>query len=664
MFKSVLIANRGEIACRIIRTARRLGLRTIAVYSEADSHALHVRLADEAHAIGPPAATESYLRIDRLIAAARSAGAECIHPGYGFLAEKAEFAQSCRDAGIVFVGPSPAAIRAMGLKDRAKVLMEKAGVPVVPGFHGELQEAKFLKEKAYEIGYPVLIKAVAGGGGKGMRRVDRHADFEAALESARREAKSAFGDERVLIEKYVNAPRHIEIQVFADRHGNVIHLNERDCSLQRRHQKVIEESPAPGMSAALRATMGAAAVAAAKAVGYEGAGTVEFIADGSGGLKEAAFWFMEMNTRLQVEHPVTEAVTGLDLVEWQFRVVAGENLPLAQSEVPLAGHAVEARLYAEDPGRGFLPSTGRLIALQFPQDEALRVDTGSAAGDDVTPYYDPMIAKLFAHGQTREHALDRLAAALEKTVVVGPRSNAGFLAALCRAREFRQGNFDTGFIDRHLAELGAVPEGLDRAAVALGAKKLVDRESARIHAAARHEPDEPASPWDSGDGFQLSGARRLSVPILAEGESLLADVVYGPGGAAVSVGGTGPAAEATAVVAAGEAVYVLRKGRQTRVALRDLAFDQAGDHATGGLVRAPMHGKVLGVFVAPGERVVRGQRLAIIEAMKMEHTLNAAVDGVVAEVAVSRDAQVAEGAKVMVITPDKPSDISNAASSH
>ncbi len=653
MFKSVLIANRGEIACRIIRIARRLGLRSIAVYSEADAKALHVRLADEAHPIGPPPAAESYLRIDRLIAVAQAAGADCIHPGYGFLSENADFAQSCRDAGIVFVGPSPQAIRAMGLKDRAKALMGKAGVPVVPGYHGALQEPKFLKEKAYEIGYPVLIKAVAGGGGKGMRRVDKHADFESALEAAQREAKAAFGDERVLIEKYVNAPRHIEVQVFADRHGNAIHLNERDCSLQRRHQKVIEEAPAPGMSAGLRARMGEAAVAAAKAVAYEGAGTVEFIADGSGELNEAGFWFMEMNTRLQVEHPVTEAVTGLDLVEWQFRIAANEKLPLAQDQVSLTGHAVEARLYAEDPERGFLPSTGRLIALQFPKAEGLRIDTGIAAGDEVTPYYDPMIAKLIAHGRNRAEALDRLAEALDHTVVVGPRSNAGFLAALCRAPAFRQGDFDTGFIDRHLGELGAVPQGLDRAAAALGAQKLMNRESARVGLSIAREPDEPASPWDSGDGFQLSGARRLSVPILAEGESVVADVIYGPGGASVSVDGIAPATEATAVVAAGDAIYVLCHGRQTRVALRDLALDEAGDQEHGGLVRAPMHGKVLALLVEQGARVTRGQRLAIIEAMKMEHTLHSAVDGTVAEIAVAQEAQVAEGAKVMLITPNE-----------
>ncbi len=650
MFKSVLIANRGEIACRIARTARRLGLRTIAVYSDADDKALHVRLADEAYAIGAAPAAQSYLSIDRLIAVAKSARADCVHPGYGFLSENAAFAQACIDAGIVFVGPPPAAIRAMGLKDRAKALMEKAGVPVVPGYHGDMQEPKFLKQKAYEIGYPVLIKAVAGGGGKGMRRVDRHADFDAALESAQREAKAAFSDERVLIEKYVSAPRHIEMQIFADRHGNAVHLNERDCSLQRRHQKVIEEAPAPGMNAALRAKMGEAAIAAAKAVAYEGAGTVEFIADGGGGLKAGGFWFMEMNTRLQVEHPVTEAVTGLDLVEWQFRIAAGEKLPLAQDGVPLNGHAVEARLYAEDPERGFLPSTGRLLALEFPAGEGIRVDTGVEAGSEVTPFYDPMIAKLIAHGKTRDQALDRLARALDQTVVIGPRSNTGFLAALCRAEDFRKGDFDTGFIDRNLAALGAVPQGLDRAAAATGAQALVARERARIGAAVVRETDEPLSPWDSADAFQLSGARELALPILAEGESVTAQVTYGAAGATVVIDGTAPAADALAIEA-GDAVYVLRHGRQTKVSLRDLALDEAGDHGGSGLVRAPMHGKVLSILVKPGDRVARGQRLAVIEAMKMEHTLVSPVDGTVAEITVSADAQVAEDAKIMVIEP-------------
>jgi 3-methylcrotonyl-CoA carboxylase alpha subunit len=648
MFSSVLIANRGEIACRIARTARRLGLRAIAVYSQADVQALHVKLCDEAIEIGPAPAAQSYLSIERLIAAAQACNADCIHPGYGFLAENADFAEACRNAGFAFIGPPPEAIRAMGLKDRAKALMEEAGVPVVPGYHGERQEPVFLKRKAYEIGYPVLIKPVAGGGGKGMRKVERHADFDAALAAAQREAQSAFGDVRVLIEKYVNAPRHVEFQVFADRHGHVIHLGERDCSLQRRHQKVIEEAPAPGMTLELRAKMGAAAVAAAKAVNYEGAGTIEFIADGTNGLKPDGFWFMEMNTRLQVEHPVTEAVTGLDLVEWQFRAASGEPLPLKQDQVRLTGHAVEARLYAEDPERGFLPSTGKLIALQLPSGEGLRVDSGVAEGDTVTPFYDPMIAKLIAHGATREQALDRLADALDRTIIVGPRSNAGFLVALARAGGFRSGDFDTGFVDRHLAALGAAPQALDRAAAATAAQALLAGEQARI--AATREPDTPISPWDAADGFQLGGVRTLQVPLIAEGASLTAQVSYGRLGPEVLIDGIAPAVDAT-VIAAADAVYVLRAGRQTKVLLRDLALDEAGDRERSGLVRAPMHGKVLAVLVEQGATVTRGQRLAIIEAMKMEHTLTAPIDGVVAEIAVAPDAQVAEGAKVMVIAP-------------
>jgi 3-methylcrotonyl-CoA carboxylase alpha subunit len=641
MFKSVLIANRGEIACRVARTARRMGLRVVAVYSEADADALHVRMADEAHLIGPPPAAQSYLDAEKIIAVARAARAECIHPGYGFLSENAAFAQACADAGIVFVGPSPDAIRTMGLKDRAKALMEKAGVPVVPGYHGERQDPKFLKEKAYEIGYPVLIKAVAGGGGKGMRRVDLHADFDAALESAMREAQSAFGDARVLIEKYIIAPRHIEMQVFADNHGDAIHLNERDCSLQRRHQKVIEEAPAPGMTAEVRAAMGQAAVAAAKAVNYAGAGTVEFIVDGSR-LRPDGFWFMEMNTRLQVEHPVTEAVTGLDLVEWQLRVAADEKLPAKQDEVKLIGHAVEARLYAEDPAHGFLPSTGKLLALEFPS--GIRVDTGVEAGSEVTPYYDPMIAKLIAHAETRDGALNALADSLEKTVVVGPRSNTGLLAALCRTRDFRAGKFDTGFIDRHLGALTTGTIGLDRGAVAFAAARLAGREQARIAAANQSGA---GSPWDATDGFQLSGIRTTTLTLAADGEPVTAEIRYGAGGMSVAVEGEKAASDARAIEAGG-AVYVLRHGRQTKVTRRNLAAAGA-ENGTGGVIRAPMHGKVLALLVDEGAAVVRGQRLAIIEAMKMEHTLTAPIDGTVAGIAVTANSQVAEGATIMTI---------------
>ena len=453
MFNSVLIANRGEIACRIARTAKRLGMRTIAVYSAADANALHRRVCDEAHFIGAAEPRDSYLSIERLLEVARNSGAECIHPGYGFLSESGDFAEACAQAGLEFVGPPAAAIRAMGLKDRAKALMEKAGVPIVPGYHGERQDAKFLKQRADAIGYPILIKPAAGGGGRGLRRIDNAADFETELEGAVREVAAAFGSGRVLIEKYVAAPRHIEIQVFADRHGNIVHLGERDCSLQRRHQKVIEETPAPGMSEQLRARMGAAAVEAARAVGYVGAGTVEFVADGTKGLRADGFWFIEMNTRLQVEHPVTEEVTGLDLVAWQFRVAAGEKLPLVQEQVRFDGHAIEARVYAEDPEHGFLPSTGPIVGLDLPAD--VRVESGVEAGGVVTPFYDPMIAKLIVHAPSRAAALDRMVDALDRTRVAGVRSNVAFLGALCRAPHFRDGHVDTGFIDRHLTALGA-----------------------------------------------------------------------------------------------------------------------------------------------------------------------------------------------------------------
>ncbi len=649
MFASVLIANRGEIAVRIARTARRLGLRTIAVYSAADAQALHVRVCDEAFPIGPAPAAASYLVAERLIATAREAGADCIHPGYGFLAENADFAAACAAAGIVFVGPPPDAIRAMGLKDRAKALMAKAGVPVVPGYHGERQDAEFLKRKAYETGYPALIKAVAGGGGKGMRRVDKHSEFDAALAGAIREASAAFGDPRVLIEKYVTAPRHVEIQVFADAHGNIIHLNERDCSLQRRHQKVIEEAPAPGMTAELRATMGAAAIAAARAVGYQGAGTVEFIADGARGLRPDGFWFMEMNTRLQVEHPVTEAVTGFDLVEWQFRIAAGERLTITQDAVPLDGHAVEARIYAEDPDRGFVPSTGRIHALELPSGEGIRVDAGVAAGDQVTPFYDPMIAKVVAHGATREQAIGRLAGALDRAVVAGVRNNTGFLAALLRTEAFAAGRHDTGFLEQNLAALAAVPSGPGGAAIAAGAARLIARERARIADAAAGTE---ASPWDAGDGFQLSGTRETALALDADGQAVTATVSYRGGEPAITVAGEAEPSDAR-VIDGDDAVYVLRRGRQTMVRLRTLDPFDAAHLGEGGRVTAPMHGKVIEILVAPGEPVHKGQRLAVIEAMKMEHALISPVDGTVAEVRASVGGQVADGALVMTIDEAK-----------
>jgi 3-methylcrotonyl-CoA carboxylase alpha subunit len=649
MFGSVLIANRGEIACRIARTAKRLGLRTIAVYSAADVDALHVRVCDEAYLIGPADARDSYLSIERLIEAAKRTRADCIHPGYGFLSENPNFAEACDQAGIVFVGPPAEAIRLMGAKDLAKALMANAGVPVVPGYHGERQDTKFLKEKAYEIGYPILIKPSAGGGGRGLRRVAKHADFEAALESAVREGEAAFGVSRVLIEKYIASPRHIEIQVFADRHGNAIHLGERDCSLQRRHQKVIEEAPAPGMTAELRARMGGAAVEAARAVGYIGAGTVEFIADGTGELRADGYWFIEMNTRLQVEHPVTEAVTGLDLVEWQFRVAAGERLPLTQPP-SISGHAVEARIYAEDPENDFLPSTGTILALRVPPD--IRVDSGVEAGDKVTPYYDPMIAKLIAHAPNREAAIDRLTQALDQTTIAGPRTNTGFLAALCRTAEFRHGRVDTGFIDRNLPALGAVPRPPDFAAAVLGVVRLVGRDERPPPMAGTEEETPVQSPWDARDGFQLGGVRSLAVPIVVDNEGATATITYGSDGVNVTIGGTPPANDAEVFQSGGEA-YVLRHGRQTRVRFKDASGAATEAGGSDGIIKAPMHGRILQILAVVGDRVDSGQPVVVIEAMKMEHTLRAPFSGTVMQVPFAAGAQVVEGAEILVIEPGR-----------
>jgi 3-methylcrotonyl-CoA carboxylase alpha subunit len=651
MLRSVLIANRGEIACRIARTARRLGMRSIAVYSEADAGALHTRLCDEAYLIGGPEPGASYLAIERVISAARQAGAESVHPGYGFLAENAEFAEACAQAGLVFIGPPASAIRAMGLKDQAKRLMEHAGVPVVPGYHGERQDAKFLREKAYQIGYPVLIKPAAGGGGRGLRRVDKHADFDTALEAAIRESQSAFGSGRVLIEKFIASPRHIEVQIFADTHGNAVHLGERDCSLQRRHQKVIEEAPAPGMTQELRNQIGSAAVAAARAVGYSGAGTVEFVADGTSALRAKAFWFIEMNTRLQVEHPVTEGITGLDLVEWQFRIAAGERLPLAQGKIRFNGHAVEARVYAEDPEHGFLPSTGRIAALELPGN--IRVDAGVENGDAVPPFYDPLIAKLVVHASTRAAALDCLAQALDETVIAGIRTNVPFLANLCRATAFRDAKVDTGFIDLNLDALGATPHEPDKAAAALGATFLLKARSAKNE----REDDAAAddfSPWAAGDAFQLGGARAVTIPIVIDGEDTEALIDYGKDGARLTLDGIAPAADARVILSGADA-FVLRSGRQTRVRIKDISAGSAEVGGGDNVIKAPMHGRVLAVFAAIGDRVASGQRLAVIEAMKMEHTLRAPFAGIVKELPVSTGAQVVEGAPIMVLEPEAAS---------
>ncbi|MCC6948234.1 MAG: ATP-grasp domain-containing protein [Bradyrhizobiaceae bacterium] len=648
-FNSVLIANRGEIAVRVIRTARALGLRTIAVYSDADRDAPHVRLADEAHHVGASPARESYLDIDRILAVATKAKAGAIHPGYGFLSERADFADACAAAGIVFVGPPAGAIRAMGDKSAAKLLMDKARVPVLRGYHGAQQEPKFLRQKAYEVGYPVLIKAAAGGGGKGMRRVEKAIDFDDALAAARREAEAAFGDGRVLIEKWIERPRHIEVQVFADSHGNVVHLFERDCSAQRRHQKVLEESPAPGMTNEVRAAMTKAAVEATRAVGYVGAGTVEFIASGEGPLKPDGFWFLEMNTRLQVEHPVTEAVTGLDLVAWQFRVAAGEKLPLAQEKISLSGHAFEARLYAEDPARGFLPSTGRLHVLRFPQDSGVRVDSGVEEGQEVSPYYDPMIAKVIVHGPTREAALDRLGRALAGTAVAGPRTNLAFLRALIAAPDVRHGRIDTGLIERELGTLAAVTAP-DYAAAARAVEELLRREQARIGERAARRSNEGRSPWDATDSFSFTGGRTLPIHVQVDGASAKANVVFDASGPRATV--EGQAAVDCQLIPAAGGLIAVRDAGATLVQLAGAAPVDVEHLDSDGVIVAPMHGKVLALEVAKGDRVTKGQRLVVLEAMKMEHVLHAPADGVVTEIAQEPGAQVAEGTRLIVVEAD------------
>ena len=611
MITSLLIANRGEIACRVIRTARRLGIRTVAVYSDADAKALHVRMADEAVRIGPSPARESYLCGDKIIAAARQTGAEAIHPGYGFLSENAEFAQAVIDAGLIWVGPKPDSIRAMGLKDAAKKLMAEAGVPVTPGYLGENQDPKRLKKEAEAVGYPVLIKAVAGGGGKGMRSVDSAKDFDEALESCKREAASSFGDDRVLIEKYILSPRHIEVQVFGDSHGNVVHLFERDCSLQRRHQKVIEEAPAPGMDAETRDAVCCAAVRAAQAVNYEGAGTIEFIADASEGLRPDRIWFMEMNTRLQVEHPVTEEVTGQDLVEWQLRVSSGEKLTKSQEELTITGHAIEARLYAEDPAKGFLPSVGRLD--HFDLGEEGRIETGVEEGDAISPFYDPMIAKLIAHGDDREEAIGALAAILDQVEVWPVRTNAAFLFNALLEPEFGAAEIDTGFIEKNLNTLVPDPEPDD--AIWRGAAMV-----------ALAQADD-----EQGDlaGFRLNAPTRRQATLGRSGE--LRSVSPDDGEIAAVSG-----------FSDGERVVVFYEGQAYEFAL--------GSRGTGtshgihdGEIEAPMPGKVTAVEVSPGETVVKGQRLLTLEAMKMEHALIAPFDGTVAELNAKTGSQVTEG---------------------
>jgi len=618
--KSLLIANRGEIACRVIRTARRLGIRSVAVYSDADAKALHVRMADEAVHIGPSSARESYLVGDRIIEAAKSTGAEAIHPGYGFLSENADFAQAVIDAGLIWVGPKPASIRAMGLKDAAKMLMTEAGVPVTPGYLGEDQDPKRLRQEADGIRYPVLIKAVAGGGGKGMRRVDEAGNFDDALQSAKREAASSFGDDRVLIEKYVLSPRHIEVQVFGDSHGNVVHLFERDCSLQRRHQKVIEEAPAPGMDAETREAVCGAAVRAAKAVNYEGAGTIEFIADASEGLKADRIWFMEMNTRLQVEHPVTEEITGEDLVEWQLRVASGEKLPKTQDELMISGHAIEARLYAEDPAKGFLPSVGRLEHFDLGQDG--RIETGVEEGDAISPFYDPMIAKLIARADDRDEAIAELALILDGAEVWPVRTNAGFLFNALVHPDFGAAKIDTGFIEKNLDDLvpdAEADETIRRAAAAVAI--LAAEEDAQLPGLA---------------GLRLNAPNRLAAVLQGD---------------AVELGDDDDIAEVSGF-ADEQRVVVFAEGTAFEFALAS-----RGTGTTHGLhdgeIEAPMPGKVTAVDVSQGEKVAKGQRLLTLEAMKMEHALTAPFDGTVAELSANTGAQVTEGQLLVKITAEE-----------
>ena len=700
MFKKILIANRGEIACRVAATARRMAVRTVAVYSDADADAKHIHACDEAVHIGGSAPKDSYLRWERIIAAAKATGAQAIHPGYGFLSENEEFAQACAAAGLVFIGPPPAAIKAMGLKAESKRLMETAGVPLVPGYHGASQEVALLKQEADRIGYPVLIKASAGGGGKGMRIVETTQDFEAALGSCKREAINSFGDDAVLIEKYVQRPRHIEIQVFGDSQGNCVWLFERDCSVQRRHQKVLEEAPAPGITQALRKEMGEAAVAAARAVNYVGAGTVEFIVeqvqarhpragaprhsrgggnpehskkdalgsrlrgnDGAVADVEMNFFFMEMNTRLQVEHPVTEAITGLDLVEWQLRIAAGEPLPLKQEQLRVNGHAIEARICAENPDNNFLPATGTLRVYRKPQCTAferseVRIDDGVREGDTISPYYDSMIAKLIVHADTREQALARLDEALAQTHIVGLATNVQFLRHVVKSGSFSRANLDTALIEREQAVLfHQEPVGLAQAAAAAVAQTLLDEQTLQGN-----------DPFSRRDSWRSHGIATRRFQFEFGGASQEAELVYLHDGAVVlTVGGnSGPLAfarsgagidlryagqrQTVTVYSAGELDHIFTARGATQILATDLLAHAGEGVAEGGRLTAPMPGKVVSFAVKAGDKVSKGQALAVMEAMKMEHTIVAPADGSVAELLYAPGDQVAEGAELLKLT--------------
>ena len=665
MFTKILIANRGEIACRVAATARRMGIKTVAVYSEADANAKHVAVCDEAILIGPAPAKESYLRADKIIQVALATGAQAIHPGYGFLSENADFADACAKAGLVFIGPPAAAIRAMGSKSAAKSLMEKANVPLVPGYHGENQDADFLQSEADRIGYPVLLKASAGGGGKGMRVIEQSKDFKEALASCKREAISSFGDDKVLAEKYLQRPRHIEIQVFADTHGDCVYLFERDCSVQRRHQKVLEEAPAPGMSAERRAAMGDAAVSAAKAVGYVGAGTVEFIAN-----QDGSFYFMEMNTRLQVEHPVTEMITGTDLVEWQLRVAAGEKLPLQQSQLKIHGHAIEARVYAENPEKGFLPSIGTLRHARTPSavnfelggstdPAAFRIDSGVREGDSISPFYDPMIAKMIVWGKDRTEALARMAQALSQYQIVGLSSNIAFLKRLIESTAFSSADLDTGLIERNQDQLfpEQVPASLAVLALASVALLLSEKKAGD-------------DPWQSSQGWRMNSNLQRALQFDEETQTHQVQVTYlekawqvqaGTASALVTLAKaedgaiTLKIAEQTVqgtVVRDGEHFHVFSQGVHSNLHYKD-ALAHAGEaEAEGGRLTAPMPGKIVAVMVEAGQEVKKGDALVIMEAMKMEHTIAAPHDGVVDEILYALGDQVTEGAPLLSFKQD------------
>jgi 3-methylcrotonyl-CoA carboxylase alpha subunit len=664
MFKKILIANRGEIACRVAATARRLGIRTVAVYSDADAHAKHVMACDEAVRVGGNAPKDSYLQWQRILDAAKATGAQAVHPGYGFLSENEDFAGACASAGLVFIGPPAAAIKAMGLKAESKRLMEAAGVPLVPGYHGADQDPALLQREADRIGYPVLIKASAGGGGKGMRAVESSADFAAALESCKREAINSFGSDAVLVEKYVQRPRHIEIQVFGDTHGNCVYLFERDCSVQRRHQKVLEEAPAPGMTEALRQQMGQAAVAAAKAVGYVGAGTVEFIVEQPGGYgapEQMKFYFMEMNTRLQVEHPVTEAITGLDLVEWQLRVASGEPLPRRQDELRLNGHAIEARICAENPDNNFLPATGTLHVYRKPQAAsfaigALRFDDGVREGDAITPHYDSMIAKLIVHGDTRQQALGRLDAALAEVRIVGVQNNVQFLRRVLATPSFAQAQLDTALIPRESDRLfNQDPLGLDMAVACAVARTVLAERAAESH-----------DPFSRTDGFRSHGVASRRIDLQYAGQPVVAKLRYLHDGlhlmvndeqaAPLSVIGLpdgridvryGSQREVVQIFVRGEVMHIFGTRGAVQITELDVLSHSGESAGEGGRLSAPMPGKVVSIAVKPGDPVKKGQPLAVMEAMKMEHTIAAPQDGVVSVVLYAPGDQVAEGAELL-----------------